>query len=83
MSDIPFLREQLRKGYSDDPWHGPATEDLLQGVTASQAAAHPVPGAHSLWEIVLRAMVHGLLQHNAYHSGQIALLLRALQDGGR
>jgi uncharacterized damage-inducible protein DinB len=166
MSDIPFLREQLRKGYSDDPWHGPATDELLRGVAAAEAAARPVPGAHSLWEIVLhmtawqnevrrrlggrepslpeegdwpeigetsetawrrdrkrlgaslaellevlagfreqdldrpggslsdrdpalgtgvtlRAMVHGLVQHNAYHSGQIALLRRALRTGGR
>lgn len=166
MSDIPFLLEQLRKGYSDDPWHGPATDDLLRDVAAAEAAAHPVPGAHSVWKIVLhmtawqnevrrrleggepslpeegdwpeigqvsevawrrdrkrlgtsltellevlaglreedlertggslsdrdpglgtgvtlRAMVHGLVQHNAYHSGQIALLRRALRDGGR
>jgi uncharacterized damage-inducible protein DinB len=26
-----------------------------------------------------RAMVHGLIQHNAYHSGQIALLRKALR----
>jgi uncharacterized damage-inducible protein DinB len=165
MIDIPFLREQLRKGYSDDPWHGPATADLLQDLAASEAAAHPVPGAHSIWEIVLhmtawqnevrrrlggkepslpeegewpevsvmsaaawkrdrerlgksldellkileglreedldrtggslsdrdpalgtgvthRAMMNGLLQHNAYHCGQIALLLRALRTDG-
>jgi hypothetical protein len=28
-----------------------------------------------------RAMVHGLIQHNAYHSGQIALLRKALRTG--
>ncbi|MFY9823164.1 MAG: DinB family protein [Thermoanaerobaculia bacterium] len=164
MSDIPFLSEQLRKGYSDDPWHGPATTVALEGVTAAEAAAHPVPGAHSIWEIVLhltawqnevrrrlggsepavpeegdwpepgeasemawrrdrelleasltellgvmsglaekdleraggsvsdrdpalgtgvthRAMVNGLVQHNAYHTGQIVLLRKALQAG--
>jgi uncharacterized damage-inducible protein DinB len=158
MSDVQFLREQLRKGYSDDPWHGPSTVDALRGITAAEAAAHPVPGAHSVWEIVLhmtawqnevrrrlggkeptlpqegdwpapggtseadwqrdrerlgasldelldglseadlertggaisdrdpvlgtgvthRAMVNGLVQHNAYHSGQISLLRKAL-----
>ena len=28
-----------------------------------------------------RAMVHGVIQHNAYHSGQISLLRRALRSG--
>ena len=163
MDSVQFLREQLRKGYSDDPWHGSATADLLQDVIAEEAAAHPIPGAHSIWEIVLhmtgwlnevrrrlggrqpdmpeegdwpepgetseaawqrdrshleeavknlldelstlreedldstggsiaelrnpalgtgvthRAMVNGIVQHNAYHSGQIALLRKALR----
>ena len=26
---------------------------LLDGVTAQQAAAHPIPGAHSIWELTL------------------------------
>ena len=53
MSDVLFLGEQLRKGYSDDPWHGPDTTSLLADVSAEKAAAHPVAGAHSIWEIVL------------------------------
>jgi len=159
MIDSAYLRELLRKAHADDPWHGPSTTDVLEGITAAQAAAHPVPGAHSIWEIVLhlaawcgevtrrlegnppampaegdwpaigevsavaweraqkhldathahvlenltrlhdadldrlggslndralgtgvthRTMVEGLLQHAAYHSGQIALLRKVL-----
>jgi len=160
MIDVQFLHEQLRKGYSDDPWHGPSTVDALKGITAAEAAAHPIPGAHSVWDIVLhmtawqnevrrrlagkgptlpeegdwpepagtetawqqdrerlgasldelldvlgglsegdlerrggaisdrdpalgtgvthRAMVNGLVQHHAYHTGQISLLRKAL-----
>ena len=161
MSDVAFLGDQLRKGYSDDPWHGPATAGLLLDLTGQEAATHPIPNAHSAWEIVLhmtawqnevrrrlggkepdlpeegdwpepleisdaawqkdrerletsttellkamtalreedlermggpvddrepalgtgvthRAMVNGIVQHNAYHSGQIALLRKAL-----
>ncbi len=165
MSGLQFLHDQLRKGFSDDPWHGSATAELLRDVTAEEAAAHPIPGAHSIWEIVLhmtgwlnevrrrldgrepdmpeegdwpepgerseaawqrdrsrleeavknlldalsalreedldrmggsiaeirnpslgtgvthRAMVNGIVQHNAYHSGQIALLRKALRPG--
>ena len=165
MNGVQFLSEQLRKGFSDDPWHGSATAELLQDVMAEEAAAHPIPDAHSIWEIVLhmtgwlnelrrrlggrepdmpeagdwpepgetseaawqrdrssletsvtellralsalreedldrmggsiaerrnpalgtgvthRAMVNGIVQHNAYHSGQIALLRKALRPG--
>jgi uncharacterized damage-inducible protein DinB len=155
----PALAELLRKGHSSDPWHGPATADLLAGLSPSMAAARPVANGHSIWEIVLHmtgwqrevarrlggaapglpdegdwpvppessggawdraktelresleqladAMsalseqdlesrigtssrplgtgvtkaetVIGMLQHNAYHSGQIAILIKALQ----
>jgi uncharacterized damage-inducible protein DinB len=164
MSDKSFLHEQIRKGFSDDPWHGPSTLSLLEELTAQEAAARPIPEGHSIWEIVLhmiswqnevrrrlagnppaepeegdwpkvgkvsetrwrqdlerlgasltdlldmldslqekdldriggglsdrdpalgtgvtlRAMVNGLVQHNAYHSGQIALLRKALEVG--
>jgi hypothetical protein len=33
-------------------WHGNSLAENLQGVTAAQAARHPIPGAHSIWEIV-------------------------------
>jgi len=36
-------------------WHGPALAAVLEGVTHDQAAAHPIAGAHSIWEIVLHA----------------------------
>jgi uncharacterized damage-inducible protein DinB len=164
MNDVAFLSEQLLQGYADDPWHGPATVALLAGLTAEEAAAHPVAGGHSIWELVLhmtawqnevrkrlggkpatfpsegdwrqpaaisgaawaavqkdlgdslaavlqelgslresdlettveslssqdpaamtsvtrRAMLAGLLQHNAYHSGQVAFLRKALRAG--
>lgn len=34
------------------PWHGDALRRLLDGVTAADAAAHPIAGAHSIWELV-------------------------------
>ena len=135
-------------------WHGPALADLVGDVTAEQAAARPVAGAHSIWELVLHvtswteivrerlvgsakseptpeedwppvrdqsaeawrgaverlkdahrelaadvaqlddsmligrvpgkehsvlAMIHGVVEHDAYHGGQIAILKRALE----
>ncbi len=49
----PALATLLRKGYSSDPWHGPATTDLLREVPFDAAAARPFPDGHSIWEIVL------------------------------
>jgi uncharacterized damage-inducible protein DinB len=34
-------------------WHGPALAQVLDGVTHEQAAAKPIAGAHSIWELVL------------------------------
>ena len=34
-------------------WHGPALAEALEGVGPAEAASHPVPGAHSIWELVL------------------------------
>lgn len=53
MTDGQRFAEQLRKGHEDDPWHGSPTAELLRGLSAVQAAAHPIPGAHGIWEIVL------------------------------
>lgn len=154
-----YIAHLLDRGYREDPWHGSPTSELLQGLEARAASAHPIPGSHSIWEIVLhmtgwqdealerlrgqapgfpidgdwpeveepseerwraalanlkasserlqaaagqlsdealdrrvgvardrplgagvtlRDTLYGILQHNAYHSGQIALLRRAL-----
>src|SRR5262245_1572679 len=34
-------------------WHGPALADRLRDVTAEEAAARPIDGAHTIWELVL------------------------------
>jgi uncharacterized damage-inducible protein DinB len=134
-------------------WHGDALMDLIGDVNAEQAAARPVAGAHTIWELVLHVtawteivrerligsaksdptpeedwppvtdkspeawrsvverlkeahrelaadigklgdsdligrvpgkdhtvlvMIHGIIEHDAYHGGQIAILKKAL-----
>lgn len=153
MSRAQQVADAIERSVSGPMWHGPALADLLDGVTAEQAAAHPVPGTHSIWELVLHAtawtgiarerlagsakgdptpdedwppvtdpspdawratierlkeahrelaqetarmddsqlvgrvpgkdhsvltMFHGIVEHDAYHGGQIAILKRAL-----
>ncbi len=155
MNWIRHFAQGLTKGYETDPWHGPSTKSLLEGLTVVQAASHPILELHSIWEIVLHmdawqrevlrrldtgsipeipeegdwrsvlevsekawqttvsdldsslhelvrvlntmaetanentgwessaGTLSGLLQHNAYHSGQIAMLRKSLKTGSQ
>lgn len=51
--EVSRLVEQLRASFEGESWHGPAVLDVLQGVSADAAARHPVPGAHSIWQLAL------------------------------
>jgi len=152
MSQVEGLADQLERSFRGGAWHGPAVAETLAGVDESTAAARPILGAHSIWEIVhhltvwndvprrrldgeglqnlsaegdwppvrdvsagawqaaltaledahaalharvldladaqlddpvtgsdptVRGMLFGVLQHNAYHAGQITLLRKA------
>jgi uncharacterized damage-inducible protein DinB len=154
MSRGQRVAELIERSVSGPMWHGPALSDLIGDVNSEQAAAHPVDGAHSIWELVLHmtawteivrerlvgsakseptpeedwplvsdqspeswrtavermkdahrelavdvsklgdsdligrvpgkdhsvlTMVHGVVEHDAYHGGQIAILKRALR----
>jgi uncharacterized damage-inducible protein DinB len=46
------LADQVRRSYEGGAWHGPSLGELLEGVTAEEAARRPLPAAHSIWELV-------------------------------
>lgn len=52
MTEIEALIDDLRHAWAGDPWHGPSLSMLLDDVSASQAAARPVTGAHTIGELV-------------------------------
>ena len=52
-SEVDRIGDQYRRAFDGEAWHGPSVLALLDGVTALQAAAHPIPGAHSIWELTL------------------------------
>lgn len=155
MSDVRRLSNFISRTVSGPMWHGPALAQLLENVTPGDAAAQPVAGTHTIWELVLhmaawaeiargrlgplssteptddeswppvtdqskaewqaavtrlytsyrllaedaatldlpqlqriipgrdhsaQEMLHGVIEHGAYHAGQIALLKRALAE---
>ena len=52
MTETHRLNLQLKLAHQGNAWHGPSLRELLEGVTAEQAAARPLPDAHSIWELV-------------------------------
>jgi len=47
------LADQIQRAFEGDAWHGDSVLELLRDVSAATAAAHPIPKAHSIWELVL------------------------------
>jgi len=53
MTETARIADELRRAFHGAAWHGDSLFKILKGVTAAQAAAHPIPTAHSIWELVL------------------------------
>jgi len=53
MSEVERIVDQLQRAFEGEAWHGPSVLEIIEGVTSRQAAAHPVAGVHSIWELVL------------------------------
>jgi uncharacterized damage-inducible protein DinB len=53
MTEIERIADELHRAHEADPWHGPSALQVLDGVSAATASARPIPGAHSIWELVL------------------------------
>jgi uncharacterized damage-inducible protein DinB len=70
-AELRRLAEQLARALEGEAWHGPSVLEALEGVCAEQAAAHPIAGAHSIWELVLHLC------------GTYGLVLRRLGGDGR
>lgn len=51
------IADQLRRSLEGPAWHGPSLLEILDGVTPKQAAAKPIAGWKSIWELVLHAVV--------------------------
>ena len=53
MSETSTLQGILRSAASGPAWHVPSVAQLLEDITAEQAASHPLANAHSIWELLL------------------------------
>jgi uncharacterized damage-inducible protein DinB len=46
------LLDQLERAYDGDAWVGTPVRELLDDVTFRMAAARPITGGHTIWELV-------------------------------
>lgn len=60
--------QSIERSLSGPMWHGPSLIDLVGDVTAEQAAARPVPGVHTIWELVLHIITWNEIVRERIHS---------------
>jgi uncharacterized damage-inducible protein DinB len=53
MTEIERIIDQLNRAFVGEAWHGPAVIEILNRITAKQAASYPLAGGHSIWELAL------------------------------
>ena len=53
MTETARIVDELEREHEGDPWHGSPLRAILEGIDANRAAARPITGAHSIWELVL------------------------------
>jgi len=59
MSEAERIWDLLQRSFEgNDAWRCPSLRDLLGSLTAEQAAAKPIGGAPSAWEILLHTTVY-------------------------
>ncbi|MDB4878460.1 MAG: hypothetical protein JWM41_4906 [Gemmatimonadetes bacterium] len=57
MDSVTGLANHIERTLDGPMWHGPALLEILNGVSPDAAAARPVPGGHTIWELVLHTAV--------------------------
>lgn len=57
MDAVTRLADHIERTVTGLMWHGPSLRELLRDVTPETAAARPIAGAHTIWELVLHMTV--------------------------
>ncbi|MBI5169991.1 MAG: DinB family protein [Candidatus Eisenbacteria bacterium] len=57
MNEPRRIADQIRRSVHGPAWSGPSLLEALEGVSAKHAAARPIAGWKSIWELTLHAVV--------------------------
>src|ERR687886_91913 len=53
MTEAERIADQLARAYAGEAWYGSALRPMLAALSPEVAARRPLPGRHSVWELVL------------------------------
>ncbi len=53
MNELQQILERYDQTLSGDAWYGDPVWKILDGIDAHCAAAQPIPGAHTIWQLVM------------------------------
>lgn len=53
MRELERIVDDLHRSIEGESWQGPSIREILEDISAADAASHPIAGAHSIWELVL------------------------------
>jgi uncharacterized damage-inducible protein DinB len=53
VNEVKRIEDQLNRAFLGDAWYGDSLTEILAGVSAEKAVAHPVSNVHSILEIIL------------------------------
>ena len=51
-TECEHIADELFSTLNGEAWYGDSVQKILEGVTSEQALSHPIPSAHSIWELV-------------------------------
>ena len=51
-TECKHIADELFSTLHGEAWYGDSVRKILEGVTPEQALSHPIPSAHSIWELV-------------------------------
>ncbi|HEY6328501.1 MAG TPA: DinB family protein [Blastocatellia bacterium] len=52
MTETERIKDQLKRAFEGEAWHGPSVKEVLAGLDAQTATRKPIPNAHSIMELV-------------------------------
>lgn len=53
MNELQQILEQYNQTMTGDAWYGDPVWKILDGIDAHCAAAEPIPGVHTIWQLVM------------------------------
>jgi uncharacterized damage-inducible protein DinB len=72
MTDLDRIKDQFHRVFAGPSWHGASVIEVIDGLTLAEAQSRPIPGAHSIGELLRHLIawrtlvVHRLRGDDAY-----------------